>query len=57
MRYCQSGGRVKTAFVTAGRGGGDQAGAEPVPLAPPGADFDNDSTFMNDVVVPWCRAQ
>ena len=20
-----------------------------------GADFDNDSTFMNDVVVPWCR--
>jgi hypothetical protein len=22
-----------------------------------GADFDNDSTFMNDVVVPWCRAQ
>ena len=22
-----------------------------------GADFANDSTFMNDVVVPWCRAQ
>src|SRR5262245_29675867 len=22
-----------------------------------GADFDNDSSFMNDVVVPWCRAQ
>ena len=22
-----------------------------------GADFDNDSAFMNDVVVPWCRAQ
>ena len=22
-----------------------------------GADFDNDSTFMNDVVVPWCRNQ
>jgi hypothetical protein len=22
-----------------------------------GADFDNDSTFMNDVVVPWCRTQ
>lgn len=22
-----------------------------------GADFDNDGTFMNDVVVPWCRAQ
>jgi hypothetical protein len=22
-----------------------------------GADFDNDTTFMNDVVVPWCRAQ
>jgi hypothetical protein len=21
-----------------------------------GADFDNDSAFMNDVVVPWCRA-
>ncbi|SMX56398.1 Putative transposase (fragment) [Bradyrhizobium sp. ORS 285] len=21
------------------------------------ADFDNDSAFMNDVVVPWCRAQ
>ncbi len=20
-----------------------------------GADFDNDSAFMNDVVVPWCR--
>ena len=22
-----------------------------------GADFDNDSAFMNDRVVPWCRAQ
>ena len=22
-----------------------------------GADFDNDSAFMNDLVVPWCRAQ
>ena len=22
-----------------------------------GADFDNDSAFMNDVVVPWCRAK
>jgi hypothetical protein len=22
-----------------------------------GADFDNDSAFMNDVVVPWCRMQ
>src|SRR5262245_32617884 len=22
-----------------------------------GADFDNDSAFMNDVVVPWCRDQ
>jgi hypothetical protein len=22
-----------------------------------GADLDNDSAFMNDVVVPWCRAQ
>ncbi|WP_375784864.1 transposase family protein [Bradyrhizobium sp. Pha-3] len=22
-----------------------------------GADFDNDSAFMNDVDVPWCRAQ
>jgi hypothetical protein len=22
-----------------------------------GADFDNDSAFMNDVVVPWCREQ
>lgn len=22
-----------------------------------GADFDNDSAFMNDFVVPWCRAQ
>ena len=22
-----------------------------------GADFDNDSAFMNDVVVPWCRVQ
>lgn len=22
-----------------------------------GADFDNDRAFMNDVVVPWCRAQ
>jgi len=22
-----------------------------------GADFDNDSAFMNDTVVPWCRAQ
>ncbi len=22
-----------------------------------GADFDNDSAFMNDIVVPWCRAQ
>ncbi|MCP1768857.1 hypothetical protein M2202_009824 [Bradyrhizobium japonicum] len=22
-----------------------------------GADFDNDSAFMNDDVVPWCRAQ
>jgi hypothetical protein len=22
-----------------------------------GTDFDNDSAFMNDVVVPWCRAQ
>src|SRR3954471_13618634 len=21
-----------------------------------GADFDNDSAFMNDIVVPWCRA-
>ena len=20
-----------------------------------GVDFDNDSAFMNDVVVPWCR--
>ena len=27
------------------------------PLAPAGSDFDNDSTFMNDVVVPWCHAQ
>jgi hypothetical protein len=22
-----------------------------------GADFDNDSAFMNDIVVPWCRTQ
>jgi hypothetical protein len=22
-----------------------------------GLDFDNDSAFMNDVVVPWCRAR
>ena len=22
-----------------------------------GADFDNDSAFMNDIVVPWCREQ
>lgn len=22
-----------------------------------GADFDNDRAFMNDIVVPWCRAQ
>ena len=22
-----------------------------------GVDFDNDSAFMNDVVVPWCRQQ
>ena len=22
-----------------------------------GADFDNDSVFMNDTVVPWCRLQ
>src|SRR5205085_3254459 len=22
-----------------------------------GADFDNDSAFVNDVVVPWCRDQ
>ena len=22
-----------------------------------GVDFDNDSAFMNDVVVPWCREQ
>jgi len=22
-----------------------------------GADFDNDSAFMNDVVIPWCRSQ
>jgi hypothetical protein len=22
-----------------------------------GADFDNDSAFMNDIVVPWCRSQ
>jgi hypothetical protein len=22
-----------------------------------GVDFDNDSAFMNDVVVPWCRKQ
>lgn len=22
-----------------------------------GADLDNDSAFMNDFVVPWCRAQ
>jgi hypothetical protein len=22
-----------------------------------GADFDNDSAFMNDVVVPWCRGR
>jgi hypothetical protein len=22
-----------------------------------GVDFDNDSAFMNDVVVPWCRGQ
>src|SRR5258706_16390350 len=22
-----------------------------------GADFDNDSAFMNDIVVRWCRAQ
>jgi len=21
-----------------------------------GLDFDNDSAFMNDVVVPWCRS-
>jgi len=27
------------------------------PWAICGADFDNDSAFMNDVVVPWCRAQ
>jgi hypothetical protein len=27
----------------------------PFPLK--GVDFDNDSAFMNDVVVPWCRAQ
>ena len=39
------------------RGRGDETGAEPVPLADAGADFDNDSAFMNDVVVPWCRAQ
>jgi hypothetical protein len=22
-----------------------------------GVDFDNDSAFMNDVVLPWCREQ
>jgi hypothetical protein len=22
-----------------------------------GVDFDNDSAFMNDIVVPWCREQ
>jgi hypothetical protein len=22
-----------------------------------GVDFDNDSAFMNEVVVPWCRNQ
>jgi hypothetical protein len=27
----------------------------PFPLK--GVDFDNDSAFMNDVVVPWCREQ
>ncbi len=25
--------------------------------AAPGVDFDNDSAFVNDVVVPWCRQQ
>jgi hypothetical protein len=33
---------------------GAQARTELVPLA---VDFDNDSAFMNDVVVPWCRKQ
>ena len=27
------------------------------PFALKGVDFDNDSAFMNDVVVPWCREQ
>ena len=31
--------------------------AEFVPWLIRGADFDNDSAFMNDVVVPWWRAQ
>ena len=35
----------------------DGARTEPVSLVIRGADFDNDSAFMNDVVVPWCRAQ
>ena len=28
-----------------------------LPWAICGADFDNDSAFMHDVLVPWCRAQ
>ncbi|WP_456651407.1 hypothetical protein [Bradyrhizobium sp. LM2.3] len=38
---------------------GDQSGTEPIPFPwlLRGVDFDNDSAFMNDVVVPWCREQ
>ena len=32
-----------------------QALPELVPLAV--VDFDNDSAFMNEVVIPWCRGQ
>ena len=36
---------------------GDQAAQSLFPWLLRGVDFDNDSAFMNEVVVPWCRGQ
>jgi len=36
---------------------GDQPRPKLFPWLLRGVDFDNDSAFMNDVVVPWCREQ
>src|SRR5438552_599995 len=35
----------------------DERGARVAYVGERGADFDNDSVFMNDTVVPWCRMQ